>query len=133
MKPKGKLGDFYLDEINGYFIECVRGHPLFPGRKWVAQHRRVMAEKLGRPLKSTELVHHKDENKLNNDPENLELTTRAGHPAHHAGATRSEETKKRMSAAAKARCTPEWRAEVSERVVAQHKAGKFGRQTWKEK
>lgn len=35
-----------------------------------------------------------------------------------------------QSRAAKARCTTEWRAAVSERVKDQHKRGKFGRQTW---
>lgn len=33
---------------------------------------------------------------------------------------------------AKERCTPEWRAAVSERVKAQHAAKKFGRATWSE-
>ena len=36
-------------------------------------HREVMEQKLGRKLKSGEVVHHKDENKRNNDPDNLEL------------------------------------------------------------
>ena len=48
---KANRGDFYIDEINGYIIECVRDHPLFPGKTWVGQHRRVMAEKLKRILK----------------------------------------------------------------------------------
>lgn len=34
-------------------------------------HRDVAAKKLGRKLRKEEVVHHKDRNKLNNDPANL--------------------------------------------------------------
>ena len=34
-------------------------------------HRDVAAQKLGRPLRRGEVVHHKDRNKTNNDPRNL--------------------------------------------------------------
>lgn len=47
------------------------------------EHRRVMEEKIGRPLTRNDIVHHKDENKRNNDPDNLELMTRAEHIRHH--------------------------------------------------
>lgn len=45
----------------------------------------VLAEMhlLGRRLRSDEVVHHKDGNKLNNDIANLEVMTRAAHTAHH--------------------------------------------------
>lgn len=47
------------------------------------EHRTVMERKLGRPLSPSEIVHHKDENKKNNKPWNLELMTRAEHMQHH--------------------------------------------------
>jgi hypothetical protein len=48
------------------------------------QHRVVMERIIGRPLKSREVVHHKDGNKRNNSPDNLELLpSRAEHNKIH--------------------------------------------------
>lgn len=47
------------------------------------EHRIVMENILGRPLSSTEIVHHKDHDKRNNDPDNLELTNRSNHAKMH--------------------------------------------------
>lgn len=46
-------------------------------------HRYLMQIKLGRKLKSTEIVHHIDENKLNNDIDNLMIVTRSEHNKIH--------------------------------------------------
>lgn len=40
-------------------------------------HRVIMEEHLGRKLKSTETVHHRDSNRLNNRISNLEITSRS--------------------------------------------------------
>lgn len=53
--------DTYKDE-NGY--ERYKDSDLLV-------HRVVAEQKLGRPLEPWEVVHHKDRNKLNNDPRNL--------------------------------------------------------------
>ncbi len=46
-------------------------------------HRVVMEKKIGRQLLPGEIVHHRDGNKLNNSPDNLELMTQADHVREH--------------------------------------------------
>lgn len=47
-------------------------------------HRVLMENKLGRILGSDEIVHHKDEDKKNDDIDNLELMGPVEHAKHHA-------------------------------------------------
>lgn len=47
------------------------------------EHRVVAEEMLGRPLRKGEIVHHKDGNKHNNDPSNLEVMTQSEHMREH--------------------------------------------------
>ena len=43
---------------------------------YIAKHRYIMAQELGRILNPGEIVHHRDGNRLNNNISNLELTKR---------------------------------------------------------
>ncbi|WP_082506013.1 HNH endonuclease [Deinococcus sp. Leaf326] len=50
--------------------------------KWVALHRQLMAEYLGRPLLPGEIVHHRDGDSTNNDPSNLMVLPSQRYHAH---------------------------------------------------
>lgn len=47
------------------------------------EHRQVAEQALGRKLRKGEIVHHKDGNKRNNAPGNLEVMTQAQHMREH--------------------------------------------------
>jgi hypothetical protein len=47
------------------------------------QHRIVMEKIIGRKLRKGEIVHHIDENKKNNDPNNLQVMTQSEHARLH--------------------------------------------------
>ena len=47
------------------------------------EHRAVAEKMLGRSLRDDEVVHHKDHNKRNNDPSNLEVMTQSEHAKLH--------------------------------------------------
>lgn len=49
----------------------------------VPRARFLLEEHLGRKLKRTEIVHHKDDNPLNDCIDNLEILTRSEHIKHH--------------------------------------------------
>ena len=69
---------------SGYVIRRIPNHINADAKCYVYEHRLVMATILGRNLKSAELVHHIDSNKLNNTPQNLALANSViEHKAQH--------------------------------------------------
>jgi hypothetical protein len=67
----------------GYIQKYHPEHPNHDFRGYVLEHRIVMEKVLGRLLTKKEVVHHKDHNKVNNDPDNLMLfPCQAAHVAY---------------------------------------------------
>lgn len=75
---------------NGYvLIRVGTDHPMADVRGYVYEHRLVMAQVLDRTLATSEIVHHKNEIKTDNRPDNLEVVVgNAEHFVRHR--TRSD-------------------------------------------
>ena len=74
-KSRPTVGFWY--DKNGYINKKING-------KNIKLHREVMEEYLGRKLSVDEIVHHINENKLDNRIENLMIMTKSEHQSHHA-------------------------------------------------
>ena len=71
--------------VNGYKYIYKPNHPnAIKGGRYVAEHRLVLEDKIGRLLTNDEVAHHKNGDKQDNRPENLELMTFSKHSSHHA-------------------------------------------------
>lgn len=67
---------------NGYVWISVPALANGGVKREMLEHRHVMEQQLGRKLLPEETVHHKDGNRQNNTPENLELFTSRHGPGH---------------------------------------------------
>jgi hypothetical protein len=76
-KRKGILAGGYKGGIkhlsNGYIFILSHDHPNKTKEGYVLEHRLVMEKKIGRILKKKEVVHHINEIRNDNRPENLML------------------------------------------------------------
>lgn len=68
---------------SGYVELFVPDHPRARANGYVFEHIIVLEKKLGRSLLPDEETHHKDENKQNNSPENLQSVTHMEHLMIH--------------------------------------------------
>ena len=72
--------------LSGYIVIWRPNHRLSNTNGYVYVHRLEAEKLLGRELNESEVVHHKDENKLNNDLDNLMVfATTSDHTAFHNG------------------------------------------------
>src|SRR5437899_8451110 len=65
---------------SGYMTEYLPGHPLADARGRVLQHRRIWYEQHGT---APPIVHHRNGDRQDNDPSNLESQTRSTHARMH--------------------------------------------------
>ncbi len=68
--------------LNGYILLKRNGHPNADGCGYIAEHRLLMSEYIGRPLTDSEIVYHKNKIRTDNRIENLELLTDETHYGH---------------------------------------------------
>lgn len=73
-----------IKNVHGYISVKSESHPYCNNRGYVLEHRLVMEQYIGRYLRETEDVHHKDHNRSNNSIENLEIIDHREHGRMHA-------------------------------------------------
>ena len=79
---------------NGYvLIRVGKSHHLSDVRGYAYEHRIVAEQKLGRKLRDGEQVHHRNGNKQDNQPENIEVMQNA---AYHHVKHRSKDAGRKM-------------------------------------
>lgn len=86
---KNKHDPEYIQRRREQQRKYLKSHPPTPyirirkNKKQVKEHRWIMEQHLGRKLLKTEIIHHLDGNKQNNDISNLAIMTLSSHTRFH--------------------------------------------------
>ena len=64
----------------GYVVVFDPQHEMSNPQGYVLEHRKIVSDLIGRPLQRNEHVHHKNGDREDNSPENLELMLIGSHP-----------------------------------------------------
>jgi hypothetical protein len=80
----------------GYIGIYQPNHPFSNSQGYYPEHRLNIEEKIGRYLKPTEIVHHKNKDRKDNRPENLELFKSNSAHAKHENQYRKRDKKGRF-------------------------------------
>lgn len=80
-KNKNPLPRSYKGHLTeeGYKLIYKKGHPNASKNGYILEHKYIMSENLGRPLKKEEIVHHLNGIRNDNSLDNLELWSKS-HP-----------------------------------------------------
>ena len=77
-----RVGDsvmpFYQKDFYGHGYRHIYNF----SKGWQSEHK-IVAEQFDRPLKDGEVVHHKNFDKTNNSPDNLQIMTESDHKSYH--------------------------------------------------
>lgn len=76
-------GGRIFDSKNERVLVYKPEHPFATKKGYVYEHRLIMEKHIGRYLRKNELVHHKDNDRSNNNIENLEIMSWPQHMRHH--------------------------------------------------
>lgn len=122
-----------IDKKWGYAWVKVRNHEEF-GTKWVKEHHFNWWKEYRQRVPRGWVLHHIDENKLNNAVNNLQLMTRGAHALLHSVYREfTDKTRAKMSSSAlEFADRPGERESRSERAKRQHEQKNFGQHTWSE-
>lgn len=132
--PNWKGGRYLLGRKGGrygYWYVWAPDHPNCTKAGYVAEHRLVMEGVLGRFLSRNEVVHHRDGDTENNDPQNLEVfQTNAEHLRHELSGrlrgpmsaearARVAEGIRRSAILRRSRCDADQRSQTNDRPTSQ--------------
>ena len=73
----------WITDKRGYRYARMSNHPNANKNGYISEHRFVMSNSIGRPLRPDEIIHHINGNRSDNQIQNLRIVTRREHVRNH--------------------------------------------------